>query len=69
MKINLSDYTQFWKNHKPLQDVVDEAGNQIFQITKWNERIRYIEQDGEKQIVDTFVKPNHLTTEQARKKK
>lgn len=68
MKINLSDYTQFGKNHKPLQDVVDDTGNQIFQITKGNERIWYVEKDGEKQIVDTFVKPNHLTTDQARKK-
>lgn len=42
-RINLSDYNQLGKNHKPLKDVTDEAGNQIFQITKWNERIWYSE--------------------------
>lgn len=68
MKINLSDYTQFGKNHKALNGITDDAGNQIFQITKWNERIWYVEEDGKKEIVEIFVKWNHQTTDQARKK-
>lgn len=63
--LNLSDYTQFGKNHKPLDNVFYEW-EQVYEI-RWSYwlRILYVLDDnGEKEVIGEFTKENHRTTQE-----
>lgn len=62
----LSDYNQFWKNHKRLDNVKDNEGREVFEIrwSHWKRILYVLDDDGDKVVIGEFTKKNHRTTQE-----